>query len=431
MSENLLERLDPEHRDLLRRCGGLATARGDHAYLVGGSVRDLVVGRGHDDLDIVVEGDGLAVAQALSRAIDGHLTRHHAFRTATVTTLAGLRVDVATARNEEYPRPGQLPRVVPGSLDDDLKRRDFTINTMAVSLAADDWGRFVDPLDGLTDLAAGRVQVMHSRSFADDPTRVLRALRFASRFGYEIHPETHAWLREAVLGGYLDGVSGDRVRKELRLTFSEAPISGPMGLQSDGVLAAIHPGLVAQEADLSRLQELLDGDAGLPARTSSFAPGASGWVLVLCCCAAALPSQDRWELVRRLRLSREERAPLIDGGAAWRAAWRDIESAGAGATDSVLERALRQVDPGALLIAAVLAGAESLVAKAVRRYLEELRWVRPCLDGTQLQTLGVPEGPMIGEYLEKLLAARLDGNAESSEEEGRLVSAWLAGDPCC
>lgn len=426
LSEDLLEKLDPEHRELLRTCGRLASARGECAYLVGGSVRDLIVGREHDDIDIVVDGDGLAVAQALSRSVDGHLTRHHAFRTATVTTSVGLRVDIATARNEEYPRPGQLPQVVAGSLDDDLMRRDFTINTMAISLAADDWGRFIDPLDGLADLTAGRVRVMHSRSFADDPTRVLRALRFASRFGYDIHPETHAWLREAIVGGYLDGVSGDRVRKELRLTFSEAPISGPVALQSDGVLAAIHPGLVAREADLSRLQELLDSDASLPAGTSSLGQGSSVWVLVLSCCAAALPSQERWELVRRLRLSREERAPLIDGGAAWRTAWRDIESAGARATDSVRERALRHVDPGALLIAAALAGAGSPAGKVVRQYLEELRWVRPCLGGTELQTLGVPEGPMIGEYLEKLRAARLDGKVESGDDEGRLVAAWMA-----
>ena len=281
MSEQLLERLDPQHHELLRTCGRLATARGECAYLVGGSVRDLVVGREHDDIDIVVEGEGLAVAQALSRSVDGHLIRHHAFRTATVNLPSGLRVDVATARKEEYPRPGQLPQVVAGSLADDLMRRDFTINTMAVSLAADDWGRFIDPLDGLADLTAGRVRVMHSRSFTDDPTRVLRALRFASRFGYDIHPDTHAWLREAIAGGYLDRVSGDRVRKELRLTFSEAPIGGPVALQSDGVLEAIRPGLVAQEADLSRLQELLDGDASLPVGTSSpgQSPPPSEWLL--------------------------------------------------------------------------------------------------------------------------------------------------------
>lgn len=428
MSEKLLEKLDREHRELLRTCGRLATARGECAYLVGGSVRDLLVGRQHDDLDIVIEGDGLAVAQALSRAIDGDLKRHHAFRTATVTTPGGLRLDVATARKEEYPRPGQLPQVVAGALDDDLMRRDFTINTMAISLAADDWGRFIDPLNGLTDLTAGRLRVMHSRSFADDPTRVLRALRFASRFGYEIHPQTHGWLREAIVGGYLDRVSGDRVRKELRLTFSEAPIGGPLALQSDGVLAAVHPALRAREEDLSRLQQLLDGTAGLPAGMSSLGE-ASSWVLVLSCCAAALSSLDRWQLVRRLHLSRHERAPLIDGGAAWRAAWTDIESAGAGATDSVRERALRHLDPGALLVAAVLGGAGSPAAKVVHQYFDELRWVRPWLGGTELQTLGVPEGPMIGEYLDKLRAARLDGIAETSDDERRLVAAWIAGDP--
>jgi tRNA nucleotidyltransferase (CCA-adding enzyme) len=429
LSEDLLERLDHEHHELLRACGRLATDRGECAYLVGGSVRDLVVGRTHDDLDIVVEGDGLAVAQALSRSIDGRLTRHHTFRTATVTTPSELRVDVATARKEEYPRPGQLPQVVAGSLDDDLMRRDFTINTMAIALAADDWGRFIDPLDGLADLTAGRVRVMHSRSFADDPTRVLRALRFAARFGFEIDADTHAWMREAVVGGYLDGVSGDRVRKELRLTFSEAPISGPVALQADGVLAAIQQGLVAQEAVLSRLQELLDGHASSAADPSSQEHEAVAWVLVLSCCAAALPSQDRWELVRRLRLSRQERAPLIDGGAAWRGAWGEIESAGASATDSVRERALRHLDPGALLVVAALAGAGSPAAEVVRHYLGELRWVRPQLGGEELKAMGVPEGPMVGELLERLRAARLDGEAENNDDERSLITAWMAENP--
>ncbi len=428
VTADLLEKLDPEHRELLYGAGRLATERGEHAYLVGGSVRDLVLQREHDDLDIVVEGDGLAVAQGLSRSVDGELTRHHAFHTATVMTPRGLRVDVATARKEEYPRPGYLPQVVAGTLDDDLVRRDFTINTMAISLAAGDWGRFIDPLDGLADLEAGRVRVMHSRSFADDPTRVLRALRFALRFGYDIEEETHAWLREAVVGGYLDGVSGDRVRKEVRLAFGERPIDGPLRLQADGVLQNIHPGLNADAARLGRLQETLAWYQGTD-NDALTADDTDTWDLVLGCCAAGLPPQARWELVRRLRLSREQRAPLVQGGVPWRKAMNAIEAAGDAIAESDIERALRGLCTGGLLVAASLDEPGGKLERAVRRYLEKLRGVRPELSGADLQTMGVAQGPLVGEFLEKLRAARLDGSAVSAAEERRLVLAWLAEEP--
>lgn len=434
MSDTLLEQLDEEHRDLLRACGRAAAGRGEHAYLVGGSVRDLLLERRHDDIDIVVEGDGLAVAQEVSRGVDGELTRHHAFQTATVTTPAGVRVDIATARSEEYPRPGQLPRVVSGTLDQDLERRDFTINTMAISVDRDDWGRFIDPLGGRADLQSGLVRVMHSRSFADDPTRILRALRFALRFAYELEEDTQRSLREAVAGGYLQDVSADRVRREVRLTLGESPVKGPLRLQQEGVLEGIHPRLRADEGELRRLRELQDWYAGLPEVAGDPSKRkARGWTLVLTCCAAGLPQQDRWEVVRDLRLSREERAPLIDAGAPWRRAREALEAAGEDGKEpaaSTVERALRGLAPGALLVVAAGEESHGNAAAAIRRYLAELRGVRPTLNGADLQSLGVPPGPEIGRFLEKLRAARLDGEVSSAAGERRLVRDWLAAEPC-
>jgi len=370
LSDDLLDRLDDEQRELLRTCGRLAAARDSHAYLVGGSVRDLLLERDHDDVDIVVEGDGLGLAQDVSRTIGGELTRHHAFRTATVAAPSGLRV--ATARKEEYARAGQLPQVVAGTLDDDLQRRDFTINTIAVALDADDWGRLIDPLGGRDDLAAGRIKVMHPRSFTDDPTRVLRALRFALRFGYTLDDETAGWLREAVTGGYLERVSGDRVRKELRLAFSESPLEAPERLLAEGVLGAIDAGLGAPQEALSYLQELADAYLGAASGFGLEVGEEARWVLVLAACAHGMPQQARWDLVRRLRLSRDERAPLIDA--------------------------------------------------------EDLRGTEPLLGGDDVQALGVAPGPAVGKFLEKLRAARLDGAVETAADERRLVTGWLAGD---
>jgi len=422
-NDNLLERFDEEHRTLLRVCGEAAAAEQAGAWLVGGSVRDLLLGREHDDLDIVVEGDGLAVAQRISRAVDGDLTRHHAFQTATVGTPQGHRLDVATARSEDYPRAGQLPRVAPGSLGDDLERRDFTINAMAISLG-EDWGAFVDPLGGRADLEAGRVRVMHSRSFADDPTRILRALRFALRFGYAIEEQTHGWLREAVSGGYLEEVSGDRVRKEIRLMFSEAPVEGPRRLREEAVLEGVHEGLTADTERLERLCMLLDWYGALP--DDRRVRPASPWVLVLTTCAASLAQQDRWELVRRLRLSREERAPLLDAGAPWRRVRGVLDGE---APDSRMAAALDGLADGALLVAAALDPGGRPTADDIRRYLVELRGIAPALSGRDLQELGVPQGPLVGDYLERLRAARRDGEAADAADERRLVASWLAAEP--
>ncbi len=427
MSE-LLDRLDAEQRDWLRRCGEMAVTRGGRAYLVGGSVRDLVLKREHADLDVVVEGDGMGVAQDLARALGGDLRRHHAFQTAIVTTPAGLRFDLATARCEEYGRPGQLPQVVPGSLEDDVERRDFTINTMAISLSEDDFGAFFDPRGGRADLEAGLIRVMHARSFADDPTRVLRALRFSVRFGYAIEPETQAWMHDAITGGYLDTVSGGRVRKELMLIFTEAPVRGPVRLEAEGALAAVRPGLRADERRLRDLQDLVtwQRDEG---ETESMPSEAGDWVLVLASCAADLSPQERWSVARHLRLSRAERSPLIDGGAPWRSAIAELAAAPTPPRNSVVERAFRGLDRGALLVAAVTLGSDVALAGSVRAYLADLHGTEPELGGADLKELGVPEGPQMGEFLEKLRAAKLDGDAASAADERRLVSDWLAENP--
>jgi tRNA nucleotidyltransferase (CCA-adding enzyme) len=271
---------------------------------------------------------------------------------------------------------------------------------------------------------------MHSRSFADDPTRVLRALRFALRFDYEIEEATEGWLREAIGGGYLAEVSGARVRNEIRLSFTENPLTGPLRLQAEGVLTAVHRGLSADAGELQRLQESLERYAGaIEARhDGKDLSKARPWILVLACCAARLPPQGRWELARRLRLSREERAPLIDAGAAWRKAWASLSSSSS-PRNSDVERALRPLSTGALLTVAAAAGAGSPESKAIWRYLEEMRDERPQLSGAELLVLGVPEGPMVGELLENLRAARLDGEVASIDDERRMVRAWLGEKP--
>jgi tRNA nucleotidyltransferase (CCA-adding enzyme) len=419
----LLELLPGPMRDLLRQCASAAAARGESAFLVGGPVRDLILGCAVDDIDVMVVGDGMAVAQAVARQLGGALTRHHAFRTARVDLPDGTRLDVASARSETYRRPGELPRVAAGELEDDLARRDFTINAMALALdeAAPE---LQDPFGGRADLQAGRIRILHGRSFADDPTRMLRALRFALRLGYELEERTADALADGVRGGFLDSLTGDRLRRELAKLLAEAPVAGPVALADTGLSSGLDPGLQAPQSQL----EALSGQDELRTVAAAHGEGAAEWTLTLAAMASELQLQERWELSRRLRMSREDRLALIGAGARWGealAALRAIPdaapSAVAGHLDDLHTAVVR------LGHAAAEAAGEGDLARQLYRYLRADRWVRPILTGDDLIALGCGPGPEVGQALQRLRAARIDEAAFDEADERRLLASW----GCC
>ena len=425
----LLERVDEGSIELLRRCGALARERGETAWLVGGMVRDLVRGVAAPDLDVVVEGDGLGVAQALSREAGGALTRYPWFQTARVDAADGTRVDVATARCETYPRPGDLPRVRAGTIRDDLERRDFTINTLAICLDAGRWGELLDPFDGCHDIAAGLIRVLHRRSFADDPTRILRAVRFSLRFGYALEPGTAEALREAMIGNYFETISGDRLRREILTLLAECPVDGPRALARHGALEAIEAGLSADPEPLRALGREIAGQ-GEEGPDEAIAEIPDHGSLALAVTAAGLTQQRRWALARRLRLTRAQRDVVVETGSAWaraRAEWERRLRAGE-ASASAAEETFRVLSVGAGVVAAALASAagDEPLADVLRHVLRRSRWVRPTLGGEDLRDLGCEPGPGLGEILERLRAARIDGEVTSVEEERELAARLLA-----
>ena len=190
-------------------------------YLVGGFVRDLLLGVGNFDLDIVVEKNGIDFAYKLSKILDAHLVKHRAFGTATITKKDGLKIDIATSRKEFYPEPAALPLVSQGSIEDDLGRRDFTINAMACHIDFEKFGQFVDIFDGLKDLKKGRIRFLHEGSFIDDPTRIIRAVRFEQRLGFRINSKTLSFIKQAEKLKMLERVQKHRLRDELILIFKD------------------------------------------------------------------------------------------------------------------------------------------------------------------------------------------------------------------
>jgi len=206
--------------EIAEQVGKIADKLKVKAYMVGGPVRDKLLGISNYDLDFVIEGDGIKFAQALNKVLKGKLTTYRAFGTATIES-DGRRIDIVTARREFYKHPAAYPDVAPGAIKDDLFRRDFTINAMAMALNKEDFGELVDFYNGRKDLKKGVIRVLHDKSFMDDPTRIFRAVRFSVRFGFRIEPRTKRLIREAVLDGLLGEVNAGRIRKEIELFLRE------------------------------------------------------------------------------------------------------------------------------------------------------------------------------------------------------------------
>ncbi|MGZ4388592.1 MAG: CBS domain-containing protein, partial [Gaiellaceae bacterium] len=272
----------------------------DGVYLVGGTVRDILLGEQGFDVDIAVEGDAIALAKALAEELGGRVRPHEKFGTAVVVYDDGERVDVVTARTEFYDAPAALPTVEHATIREDLFRRDFTINAMAVSLKGADYGRLVDPFGGRRDLEARAIRVLHNLSFIDDPTRIFRAIRYENRYGFRMEPHTERLARACIEMGLVGDLSSARLRDELVALLEEGEIRHSILRLADlGADRAIHPHLAADEeavALLARVVELRDR-YGLDVPT---------WRLGLTLLARRMPPNEIYDWTSRLKVRRRD-----------------------------------------------------------------------------------------------------------------------------
>ena len=233
ITERMKRNVSPAMQRILHQAGVLASEMGFHAYAVGGMVRDLLLGIHHFDLDIVIEGDGIRFSGNLADRLYAMVKCHERFGTATITFPDQLRVDIATARTEFYERPAVLPRVTPGSIRDDMHRRDFTINALAVSLMPGEFGCLLDFFHGVRDLRERRIRVLHEQSFIDDPTRIFRAVRFEARLGFRMVRSTEQLLVAALSRFILSELEDYRIATELRLILEEPDPARPLKRLAD------------------------------------------------------------------------------------------------------------------------------------------------------------------------------------------------------
>jgi tRNA nucleotidyltransferase (CCA-adding enzyme) len=411
----LLDRLPESDRALLARVAGVADRVGGAVYLVGGAVRDLLLGRVHPDLDILVDGDGIALAEAVAAEVGATVVPYPRFHTATIFLYAGGTLDFASARTEAYPHPGALPVAVRGTLNEDLYRRDFTVNAMALALNGEAPGRLLDPFAGQRDLGARALRALHAGSFRDDPTRALRAARFEVRLGFHMDEGTEKLARETIAAGLLDRVSGERIRAELlRLVAHPTRQLGLRRLADLGIATALEatwqvtePGTMERRyAAALRWANRSLVQTGGQTRVSALLEERYQWLLFT---LRELESAAAGRLLQRLRVPNRV-AALARRSAEVLALAPALDTPHV--TMATLAHALGEApEPLCLLLPAQLT---CPAARArLRRFLLARRTRPLLLTGKDLLALGIPEGPVYRRLKAQVRAAQLAGEVRS------------------
>jgi len=373
-------------------------------YLVGGTVRDILLGEPGFDVDVAVEGDAIGLARTIAKQLGGRVRAHEKFGTAVVLYGDDQRIDVVTARTEFYDAPAALPTVEHASIRDDLHRRDFTINAMAASLKGDDLGRLVDPFGGRRDLVAGRIRVLHNLSFIDDPTRIFRAVRYENRYGFRMDEHTARLARGCIEMGLVGDLSSTRLLDEVEALLEEGEIEhSVLRLAELGAARAIHPHLAADDeaVRLIRRGRELATEYGLDV---------PAWRIGVAALARRLPPDEVYDWLDRLKMRR-----------------RDVELIAHAVT--VGPRLVERLRGQELSAAEVVSLAEPYAPDtplfalafedlpALHRYFADLRGIRLEVSGADLAELGLGESPRVGEVLAELRRRKLNGELDGRESE--------------
>lgn len=405
LAEELKKQLPAELVEILHLVGEISSRLGYRIYLVGGVVRDLFLHRPNLDLDLVVEGDAIRLAEELVKTRDGHLVTHSRFNTARIEW-EKWRIDIACARSEDYPEPGALPEIKPCNIHSDLIRRDFSINAMAISLNPTNYGELIDLYHGQEDLKHGIIRVLHDNSFRDDPTRIWRAVRYEQRLNFQIEQHTLDLIKRDI--DYLKTVTGDRIRHELELCLTEDRPERILARADQlGLLARLSPPLKADEWVIRKIS-----------RTRNLVQPYS-------------PSKELYLAFLVYRLSFEELALLISYLKFPRATSRELQETlqlrdqlhlidRSPIAPSQIYRCLHPYHQIAIL-ANLLASDSARIKENIELYLNRLRYVHPLTSGEDLKKMDIASGPLIKEILEMLREARLDGKVSTRDDEMRLI----------
>ena len=429
MSQNdLLRRLPQERLSLLRELGNLADEGGVSLYLVGGVARDLLLKRETWDLDLTVEGDGIAFARLVAHRYGAGLAVFERFATARLAFPDGLKMDIATTRRESYAQPAVLPTVQPASIEEDLTRRDFSINALAVQLNPRQFGRLLDPFGGQRDLQARTIRVLHGGSFQDDPTRIFRAIRFEQRFGFRLERTTVRLLAQAASTNLIRQISGPRLQNEILLLFAEHdPVRAIARLAQLKLLRFLHRRLCYTTKVRRVVIAVPKAFAWWERR---FPDSVIDRPIVY---LMALSSQSSpvvvAAMIRRLALSRAQAKIVNAAGRRVDRALNRLTNKGTLRPSQVYRLLTDFLDEAVVLLLAKQVSAQhgmrlSLLKQHLMAYMKN-RAIKTTMTGRDLQAMGLQPGRQYKTILGELLDERIDGMITTEAEERVFVRKRL------
>ena len=429
MAKNdLLRALPQERLSLLCALGNLADESGAPLYLVGGVVRDLLLKRENWDLDLAVEGDGVAFARLVADRYGAGLAVFERFATARLTFTDGLKMDLATTRRESYAQPADLPAVQPAPIEEDLSRRDFTINAIAIQLNPQQFGCVLDPYGGRRDLRARTIRVLHAGSFDDDPTRIFRAIRFEQRFGFRLERTTLRLLTQAASTNLIQRLSGPRLQNEILLLFAERdPVRAIARLAQLKLLRFLHRRL-SYRKDVHRTIMTVPKVLAWWARRFPDSVIDRPILYLMALLSESSPAVAA-SVIRRLALSREQ-AKHVSAGSSWgdRALRRLTDKETIRPSQAYRLLADLSDEVLVLLLAKQQRMRQGAGLSRLKRHLVAYvknKAVKTALTGRDLQAMGLQPGPQYGTLLGKLLDARLDGRITTEAEERAFLQKQL------
>lgn len=403
--------------DFIQLAGYLADQKGLPLYAVGGFVRDLLLGAEHLDVDLVVEGDGIAFAAECSRHFNARLIAHRRFGTATLLGVPGVKADIASARKEIYEKPAALPTVFQGTIKDDLFRRDFTINAMAVRINKSHFGELIDFHGGQKDLKARLVRALHPLSFIDDPTRIVRAVRFEQRLNFKIEKMTQAWLREAMGRKMLHSVQKHRLRDELVLVFKEgAPLKSLKRLNELCGFSAIAP-LRYQKNWPALFEEARQRIVWFQAHMAH-KRRLDAYTIYMSLFFYPLGLKDMRCVVSDFAFHKGESSRMLALKTHFEKINRHLARKELKA--SAVYRALESLNYETILAIAVVSKNRQ-VRRRIEDFLLTYHGHRPGVRGEDLKQFGIQPGPPYKKILRELLYAKIDGKISTRDEELKLA----------
>jgi len=417
-----LNELPKEIPGFIHKAGALADEKGINAYVVGGFVRDIFLGVKNFDVDLVVEGDGIAFASECARELDLKLVSHKRFGTATLYGLCGFKVDITSARRETYEKPAALPTVFKGYIKDDLFRRDFTVNAMAIIINKHRCGQLVDLYGGHNDLKKGVIRALHANSFIDDPTRILRAARFEQRFDFKIDKATLSWIKSATRRKMLQQVQKHRLRDELIPIFKEGlPLKSLRRLWDLAGFSYLAPGLRFQKEWHGSFEEVAK-NARWFEENFSHKHHLEPYIMYMSLFFYSLARKELCQAMRNLAFHKSESSRILSFRENFGRVEKELSKKNV--RGSMVYRTFKPLSYEEVLLSAALSSSR-FVLKRAQDFLFIYNGQSIHTKGEDLKCLGVKPGPHFKMILDELLYAKIDAEVRDKEEELALAQKLI------